>query len=81
MKPIVLSGFLAFLLVKYLYRQGKDCYIVADSHPVFCSQCKTEMSVEDLVDHIRYHDKRKGKADIIAIKDGKTFVIESLVSK
>jgi len=81
MKPIIISGFMAFLLVKYPYRQGKDAYIVTDGHPVYCIQCEKEMPVEDLVDHIRFHDKRKGQADIVAIKDGVTHTIKGFTTR
>jgi len=81
MKSIVVSRMMAFLLVKYPYRQSKDAYIIANGHPTFCVQCQKEMPVEELIEHIHYHDKRKGKADIIAIKDGETFVIESFTTQ
>ncbi len=81
MKPIEISGMMAFLLVKYPYRQSKDCYIMAEGHPVFCVQCEKEMTAEEVCDHIRYHDKRKGEADIIAIKNGKTCTITGLTTK
>lgn len=80
MKPIIISAMMAFLLVQYPYRQGKDAYVVTDNHPVFCSSCEKQFPVEELIDHIRLHDKRKGKADIVAIKDGKTFKIEGFTT-
>ena len=80
MKPIVISGMMAFLMVKYPYRIGKDLYAVVDEHPVFCAQCEATFPVEELVCHIRHHDKRKGDADIIAIKNGETFKIEGFTT-
>jgi len=71
LKPIILQQSFAFIMVKYPYRRSPDLYVVAAGHPAFCAQCEAQFKVPELINHIHSHDRRKGKAEILSMKDGK----------
>lgn len=58
------------MTVKYPYRMGRDLYVMIAGQPCFCAQCQAKFKVEELIEHIHGHDRRKHKAEILSVKDG-----------
>ncbi len=76
MKPILVKQEGIFIFVKYPYRKSPDLYIGYRNEPAFCAQCDSSFPLEELVGHIRSHDRRKGEAALWNYDNGQWYEVK-----